>query len=58
MEKINVYKILAGKPEGKSYFEDLGRRWENNIETDRKEMECRGVDWVYLAEDRDKGRLL
>jgi len=44
---------LIGKPEGKR---PLGRprcRWEVNIKLDLKEVGCRGVDWIELAQDRD-----
>ena len=46
------------KPEGKR---PLGRpklRWEDNINMDLQELECEGVDWIELAEDRDRWRAL
>jgi hypothetical protein len=46
---------LFGKPE------PLGRhrrRWEGNIKTDIAEVGWEGVDWIDLAEDRDKCRAL
>jgi hypothetical protein len=39
--------------------EALGRprcRWENNIKMDNREIECEGVDWKHLADDRDQLR--
>jgi len=32
------------------------RRWEDNIKMDLQEVECRGTDWIELAQDRDKCR--
>jgi hypothetical protein len=39
----------------------LGRprhRWEDNIKMDLQEVGCRGIDWVELAEDRDRCQTL
>ena len=43
-----------GKPEGKR---PLGRprcRWEDNIKMDLQEVGCGGMDWIKLAQDRDR----
>jgi hypothetical protein len=54
MEKtINAYKILLGKPEGRR---PLG--WVDNIKMDFSEIGWDGMDWIYLAEDRDQWRAL
>ena len=53
-----MYMILMGKPLGKR---PLGRplhRWEDNIKVDLQELGCRGMDWIELAEDRDRWRAL
>jgi hypothetical protein len=53
-EVSNAYKILVGKPEGKR---SLGRprcRWEDNIRVDLKDIGWEGVDWIHLAQDRDR----
>jgi hypothetical protein len=55
-QKRNVYRLLAGKPEGKSPLERPRRRWVDNIRTDLGEKECGGTDLIELAQDRDKGR--
>jgi len=34
------------------------RRWEDNIRIDLQEVECRVMDWIELAEDRDRWRAL
>ena len=49
-----MYRVLVGKPGGKS---PLGRprcRWEDNIKMDLQEVGCGGVDWIELAQDRDR----
>ena len=43
-----------GKPEGKSPLGRPRRGWENNIKMDLKEVGCGDVDWIDLAEDRDR----
>jgi hypothetical protein len=52
-EVSNAYKILVGKPEGKRSFERPRRRWED-IRVDLKELGWEGVDWIHLAQDRDR----
>jgi len=44
----------VGKPEGKSPLGRPRRGWENNIKMDLKEVGCGDVDWIDLAEDRDR----
>jgi hypothetical protein len=49
-EMKNAYKILVGNPERKTPFRRPGRRWENNIRMDLREMGWKGVDWMHLAQ--------
>jgi hypothetical protein len=52
-----VYRVLVGKPEGKR---PLGRprcRWEDNIKMNLQ-VGCRGMDWIELAQNRDRWRAL
>jgi hypothetical protein len=58
-EKMNAYRILAGKPEEKK--RPLGRqrhRWVNTIKMDLREIGLGGMDWTDLAQDRDQWRAL
>ena len=50
----NAYRVLVGKPEGKSTLGRPRRRWEDNIKMDFREGGCDSGDWVDLAEDREQ----
>jgi len=55
-ERSGVYRILVGKLEEKR---PLGRprlRWEDDIKMDLQEVGCGFMDWIELAEDRDRWR--
>ena len=43
-----------GKYEGKRPLGRLRRRWEDNIKTDLQEVGCGSMDWIELAQDRDR----
>jgi hypothetical protein len=55
-EERNVYKVLMGKPEGKKPLERPGRRWEYRIRMDLREIGWGNVEWIQLAQDRDRWR--
>jgi hypothetical protein len=57
-EGRGVYMVLFGKPEGKRPLGRPSRRWEDNIKADLQEVECRGMAWIELAQDRDNWRAL
>jgi hypothetical protein len=57
-EKRNAYRLLMGEPEGKRPLGRPRRRWVDNIKMDLLERGWGGVDWVGLAEDRDRWRAL
>jgi len=46
--------LLVGKPKGKIRFGNPKRRWEDNINMDLQEVGCGGMDWIDLAQDRDR----
>jgi len=47
---------LVGKPEGKRPLGKLRLRWEDNIKMNLKEVGCGGMDWIELAQGRDRWR--
>jgi hypothetical protein len=53
-EERKVYKVLVGKPEGKSPLGRPRRRWEDGIRMDLREIGLEGVYWIRLAQDRDR----
>ena len=46
------------KPEGKRPLGRPRRRWEDNIKMDLQEVGCGAMDWIELAQDRDRWRAL
>jgi hypothetical protein len=51
-----MYRVLVGTPDGKR---SLGRprcRWEDNIKMDLQEVGCGVMDWIELAQYRDRWR--
>jgi hypothetical protein len=48
-EKRNAYRIVVGKPEGKTPLGRPRRRWVDNIKIDVREIEWDGMDWIDLA---------
>jgi hypothetical protein len=57
-EKRNAYKLLVGEPERKRPLGRPRRRWVDNMKRDLLEIGWRCVDWIVLAQDRDKWRRL
>jgi 3-oxoacyl-ACP reductase-like protein len=53
-----VYRVLVGKAEGKRPLGRPRRRWEGNIRMNFQEVGCRGMDWMGLAQDRDRWRAI
>jgi hypothetical protein len=53
-EERVVYRVLVGKPEGKRPLGRPRHRWEDISKMNFQEVGCGGVDWIGLAEDRDR----
>ena len=53
VEESGVYRVLLGKPLGRPR-----RRWVDNIRMDIQEVECGYMDWIGLAQNRDRWRTL
>jgi hypothetical protein len=57
-KKRNAYKLLVGKPKGRRPLGIARRRWLDNIRMDLIEVGWGDVDWIGLAQDRDRWRAL
>jgi hypothetical protein len=57
-ENRNAYRILTGKPEGRRPLGRPRRRRLNNIKIDLRDLEWDGMNWIDVAQDRDKWRPL
>jgi hypothetical protein len=57
-EGRGVYKVSVGKPEGKKPLERPRRRWKDNNKKDLQVVGCGSMDWIELAQDRDRWRVL
>jgi len=51
-------EVLVGRPGGKRSLGKPRSRWDDNIKTDLQEVGCGGVDWMELAQDRERWRAL
>jgi len=57
-KRRGVYMVMVEKPEGKRPLGRPRHRWEDNIKMDLQGVGCGGMDWIELAQDRDKWRAL
>jgi hypothetical protein len=55
-EERKVYKVMVGKPEGRRQLGRPRRRWEDGVRMNIREIGLEGVDWIRLAQDRDRWR--
>jgi hypothetical protein len=57
-ERRGAYRVLVWKPDGKRPLGRPRHRWEDNIKMDLQEGGWGGMDWIDLAQDRDRWRAL
>jgi len=57
-ERGGLCRVLVGKTEVKRPFGRPRHRWEDNIKMDLQEVGCGGMNWIELAQDRDRWRAL
>jgi len=57
-EGRGVYRVLVRKPEGKRPLGRPRHRWEDNIKMDLQKVGCGDMDWIELAQDKDRWRAL
>jgi hypothetical protein len=57
-KRRGLYRVLVGKPEGKRPLGRARLRREDNIKMDLHDVGCWGMDWIGLAQDRDRWRAL
>jgi len=57
-ERRGIYRVLMGKPEGRRPPGRPRHRWEDNIKTDLLEVRSGGMDWIELAQHRERQRAL
>jgi hypothetical protein len=55
-ERRGVYRVLAGKPEGKRPLGKPRRRWDDNIKMDLQKLGWGDMDWIELVQDTDRWR--
>jgi hypothetical protein len=53
-ERLNAYRVLVGKPEGKTPLGGLRCRWEGNVEMDIRDIGWGGTVWINLTQSRDQ----
>jgi len=57
-ERSDVYRVLVGKTEGNKPLGTPRHRWDDNIKMELQEVGFGGMDWIELAQDRDRWRTL
>jgi len=53
-KRRGVYRVLVWKPEGKKPLWRPRHRWKDNINMGLQEVGCGGVDWIDVAQDRER----
>jgi hypothetical protein len=55
-ERRVAYRIWVGRPEGRRPLGRHRHRWEDNIKINHQEVGWGGMDWIDMAQDRDRWR--
>jgi hypothetical protein len=55
-ERRGVLRVLVVKPDDRRSLVRSRRRWEDNIKMDLQEVRCEGLNWIELAQDKDRWR--
>ena len=58
VERRAIYRVLVGKPERKRSLGRPRSRWKDNTKMDLQCVGCGGMDWIDMAQDRDRWRAL
>ena len=57
-DRRGAYRVVLERPEGNIPLRRTRRRWEDNIKMDLQEVGCGDMDWIDVAQDRDRWRAL
>jgi len=57
-ERIDIYRVLMGKPDGKRPLGRPTRKWEDNNKMDFQEVRCESMEWIDVAQNKDRCRAL
>jgi hypothetical protein len=57
-EERKLYSVLVGMSEGKRPLGRPRHRWEDGIRMDLRESSWRSVEWIHLAQDKERWRTL
>jgi hypothetical protein len=57
-EGRGVYRVLVGKPQGKTPFGRSRCRWEEKMKKEKKKVRCWNIDRIEQTQDRDRWRAL
>jgi hypothetical protein len=57
-DRRGIFRVLVREPEGNRSLGRLMHSWEDSIKMDLQEVGCGGMDWIVLAQDRDRWQAL
>jgi hypothetical protein len=56
VDRRGAYMVLVKRPQERRPLERPRRRWDNNIKMDLLQVARKGMDWIAVAQDRDRWR--